>query len=469
MADRTEAGGPGPMLALLTSAELPAIDRHMAETETSGFVLMERAGAAIAREVEEFAPNAGRIAVVAGPNNNGGDCMCAARIMAAAGRDVVVALFARRSQLTGDPAEAAARWQGPLAFATPETLAGTDLIVDGLYGGGLKHDISGPAATLVAAVNASGVPVLAVDFPSGISGVSGAVLGTAVKADRTITFYCLKPGHLLMPGREHCGPVTVDPIGIPASVMDTVRPKAFHNRPELWTSALQRTGSERSSRGRVFLAPDPMANADRVRRVAASANAVGAEIVAAQSDADTVVVSGAPDIGPDGAWSSALRSRGAVVVSVVAPFGASIATDVSFSALRMRGAPTQLIVEGQAFAGLFPHLDDGSMLERVRRAAAESGAVVVYLGLDRIVAAPDGRGAIADNAPAEPVGAGTGDAVAGEIGGLLAWGMTAFEAAAAGIWLLGDAIGRCGVAAGTDRLAEGIAEAWRGVGRAVER
>ena len=432
----TKGHGLGFPLALLTSAELPAIDRHMAETGTSGYVLMDRAGAAVAREVDAFVPEARRIVVVSGPNNNGGDCMCAARIMRDAGRNVVLTVFGDPSQLPPDPMKAAEKWAGPLVRAAPEVLAGADLIVDGLYGGGVKHDITGDAAAIVAAINASPARVLAVDFPTGISGVTGGVLGTAVKADRTITFFCLKPGHLLMPGRLHCGPVVVDPIGIPASVMDTVSPRAFHNRPELWSFALPDRDEQKLPRRRIVVVQGSVRGAS-TKRFASGARAAGVDLAPSLIEADAAIC---PDgLGPEKSGAAALASRIPVVLGCDGGLTSPADLEALFSEVHARKSPTILVVDDAWFARLFARVSTGSRLEQVREAAAISGATVVYLGSDRIVAMPDRRAAIADNATPHPIVEGAADVLVGLIGALLARGAPPFEVAAAAVWLLGCA------------------------------
>ena len=436
----TKDHGLGFPLALLTSAELPAIDRHMAETGTSGYVLMERAGAAVAREVDAFAPEARRIVVISGPNNNGGDCMCAARIMRDAGRNVVLAVFGDPSHLPPDPTRAAERWAGPLVRAAPEVLAGADLIVDGLYGGGVKHDITGDTAAIVVAINASPARVLAVDFPTGVSGVTGGVLGTAVKADRTITFFCLKPGHLLMPGRLHCGPVVVDPIGIPASVVDTVSPRAFHNRPELWSFALPDRDEQKLLRRRIVVVQGSTRTGAGTKRIAGGARAAGVDLAASLIEADAAVC---PDgLGPEKTGAAALASRIPVVLGCDGGLTSPADLEALFSEIHARKSPTVLVIDDAWFARLFARVSPGSRLEQVREAAAISGATVVYLGSDRIVAMPDRRAAIADNASPHPIVEGAVDVLAGLIGALLARGAPSFEVAAAAVWLLGCADGQ---------------------------
>ena len=426
---------PGFPVALLTSAELPAIDRHMAETGASGYVLMERAGAAVAREVAMFAPDACRIVVVSGPNNNGGDCICAARALRESGRDVTLALFADLSQLPKDPAKAASTWHGPTIAASPSALDGADLIVDGLYGGGVKHDITGDAAAVVAAINASPARVLSVDFPTGISGVTGAVLGTAVRADRTITFFCLKPGQLLAPGRSHCGPVVVDSIGIPASVMDTVNPRAFHNRPGLWRSSLLEAWPRAAS---VLVGSSPY--------MVAGVHAVGAASVRQPNDAHAIAIA-------DGGGS--LAGNTPIVVSAAAIQRPDLAR------LRSQGRSVALAITGERFAGMYSDISGASIFERVRLAAEKDGVVVIHLGTDRIVAAPDGRGAISNNAPEVPGTDEMCDIITGSVAGLAGRRMPSFEAAAAATWLLGQAQAASAVDIAT--LASGITKSLLGI------
>src|SRR5205085_3650854 len=116
---------------------------------------------------------------------------------------------------------------------TPENLAGAGVVVDALFGAGLDRPVEGEPRRVIEAINAAGAPVVAIDLPSGINGSTGAVMGAAVKAKQTVTFFRRKPGHVLLPGRLHCGGVTVADSGIPVSVLGGIQPRTFLNVPEL--------------------------------------------------------------------------------------------------------------------------------------------------------------------------------------------------------------------------------------------
>src|SRR5712671_7489844 len=174
----------GPMIELLTNAEMAQADRLTIAAGVPGINLMENAGRAVADAVMARHPPGSLIAVVAGPGNNGGDGFVAARLLAGRGYRVRLLLLGDPARLAGDAAEAARRWQGPVEAATPQGLAGAAIIIDALFGAGLDRPLAGPARQMVEAINASGSPILAVDLPSGINGTTGAVMGAAVRASR---------------------------------------------------------------------------------------------------------------------------------------------------------------------------------------------------------------------------------------------------------------------------------------------
>src|SRR3954466_11046478 len=220
-------------MEVLTTAEMERADRLTITAGTPGFALMMSAGQAVAEAAMNLVEE-GPIVVVAGGGNNGGDGFVAAAELAARGRDVSVILLCERDSLQGDAALAARGWKYPVLPFNPQAIGHPALIIDALFGAGLNRPVEGEAHDMIEAVNANGAPVLSVDLPSGINGTSGAVMGTAINAVETVTFFRRKPAHLLLPGRLHCGRVRVADIGIAADVLDEIRPPTSENIPPAW-------------------------------------------------------------------------------------------------------------------------------------------------------------------------------------------------------------------------------------------
>src|SRR5215212_7952802 len=220
-------------MEVLTTAEMEHADRLTIAAGTPGFALMMAAGQAVAEAAMELVQE-GPIVVVAGPGNNGGDGFVAAAELAARGRDVSVILLGDRENLRGDASSAAKGWKYPVLPFNPQAIGKPALIIDALFGAGLNRLVTGEPHDVIEAVNGNGAPVLAVDLPSGINGTSAAVMGVAVRATETVTFFRRKPAHLLLPGRIHCGRVRVADIGINPSVIEEIQPHTFENVPHVW-------------------------------------------------------------------------------------------------------------------------------------------------------------------------------------------------------------------------------------------
>jgi hydroxyethylthiazole kinase-like uncharacterized protein yjeF len=484
------------MIELLSNAEMAQADGLAIAGGVASMELMDRAGHAVADHLLTHYPRASRIAVVAGTGNNGGDGFVAARALAAAGREVCVLFVGERAKATGAAAEAAKRWSGPTEAASPDALRGAEVVVDALFGAGLDRPIAGLAEAMVEAMNASGSPIVAADLPSGISGTSGEVMGVAVNAARTVTFFRRKPGHVLLPGRLHCGPVHVADIGIPPSVLGRVRPQTFLDGPDLWRDAfpVPKVDGHKYSRGHTVVVSGNAAHTGAARLAARGALRAGGGLVTLASPADALTinataslavmvreVNGAVELalllgdkrlnsvvlGPGGGVGAPMR---AMVLAALAG-ERSVVLDADaltsfadqpaelFAGIKERSRPVVLTPHAGEFARLFKTspeiLAGGSKCDRARNAAARSGAVVLLKGADTVVAAPDGRAAVADNAPPWLATAGAGDVLAGFVAGLLAQGMPAFEAAAAAVWLHGEA----GNEAGPGLIAEDLPEA----------
>lgn len=485
-------------MEVLTIADMRRFD-HLAcrGGGSTGFDLMLRAGRAVADAAMALTEEGG-IVVIAGRGNNGGDGFIAAAELAARGRDVSIILLCDRATLTGDAARAALAWKREVLPCRPESLGTRSigkpaLIVDALFGAGLDRPVKGDPRTMIEAINASGIPVLSVDLPSGIGGDTGAVMGAAVRATRTVTFVRPKPGHLLLPGRLHCGRLDVVDIGIPADVLDTINPKAFENVPDFWASSFPVPGidSHKYSRGHAVVVSGGIASTGAARLSARAALRAGAGLVTLASPTDALAVNAAAltavmvrvvdnvgafaeligdarikacVIGP-GAGIGA-RTRDHVLALLSAGRNAVLDADALtsfadapkelFAAVAASGAQIVLTPHQGEFSRLFSEIkeDHHSKIERVRAAASLAGAVVLLKGPDTVVAAPDGRAAIAANAPPWLATAGSGDVLAGIIAGLLAQGVAAFEAACIGVWMHGEA----GSEAGPGLIAEDLPE-----------
>ncbi|RDJ26597.1 NAD(P)H-hydrate dehydratase [Bosea caraganae] len=492
------------MLALLTPAEMARADQAAIAAGTPGLVLMERAGRAVADSVSRRARPGQRILVLCGPGNNGGDGFSAARLLRERGYAVTLALAGARAALTGDAAAMAERWPGaiePLAAAKPEEVA---LVVDALFGAGLSRALSDEVAEMVRRVNAASATVIAVDVPSGLSGESGRAEGPVVRADETVTFFRLKPGHLLQPGRSLCGVTTLADIGIAAEVAfapGALKPTTFRNEPALWRDAWPAHAAEthKYQRGAVLVLAGGLAGVGAPRLGARAALRIGAglatiacrpealaahaargpdalmqravaepaELEAMLAETRLGAVLAGPALGLDGVARqgvlAVLRSAVPAVFDADALTLLAARTRSLKRAITARGKPCVLTPHEGEFQRLFGALPEivqaPSKLERARRAAAYAGAVIVLKGSDTVIAEPGGEAAINATGSSALATAGSGDVLGGLIAGLLAQGMPAFEAACAAVWLHGKA----GETSGAGLIADDLPEAVRGI------
>ena len=502
------------MIELLSNAEMAEADRLTIAGGMAGMDLMERAGRAVADAVRASHAAGSRVVVVAGPGNNGGDGFVAARLLAERGYRAQVLLVGEATRLRGDAALAAKRWTGPVAAALPAALeapapadGAINVVVDALFGAGLDRPPQGLPRTIIDAMNAQSAPIIAVDLPSGVNGTSGAVMGTAVKATRTVTFFRKKPGHLLLPGRLNCGEVSIADIGIPDSVLSQIAPQTFENTPALWHSAFRqpRLDGHKYDRGHAVVVSGPSWSTGAARLAARSALRAGAGLVTIASPREALAVNAAASLAVmvrpvdgDQELTAFLADRRFNAVALGPALGVGEATCAlvlaaltgqravvldadaitSFSRAPQRLAEALAARRGQAtiltphegeFSRYFWVLDRqtkvGSKLERARLAAKITGAIVLLKGADTVVAAADGRAAIATNAPAYLATAGAGDVLTGIAAGLLAQGMPAFEAAAAAVWLHGEAARAFGPGLISEDLPEVLPRVYRGLFR----
>lgn len=467
--------------ALLRCGQMARADALAIAAGTSGSRLMAVAGEAVADAVcRHFTRRP--VTVLCGPGNNGGDGFVAARRLAERGWPVRLALRGERRALSGDAAYHARQWAAPCLPWDSEAVAGAGVVIDAVFGASLSRDLPPDVTALLQAARAQGAAIVAIDVPSGLDGDGGKLRGEVVPADLTVTFFRLKPGHLLLPGRDYCGRRELAQIGIPEGVLRSLDVDTWHNVPALWRQALPRAAAHghKYDRGHVLaLGGARMTGAARL--AAAAAQRVGAGLVtiaaptpvwpvyAAALGSIMVEPCATPETGAEASeWPAMLADtrRNAVLLGpglgrhpsqrdhVLAAFGGGRRVVLDADALSVfADAPQRLFSGIRGDCVLTPHEGEFVRLfgateddkpSRARRAARASGAVVVLKGSDTVIAAPDGRLAINDNAPPALATGGTGDVLAGLVAGLLAQGMPVFEAAAAAVWLHGRAAQRVG-------------------------
>ncbi|MFN3943968.1 MAG: NAD(P)H-hydrate dehydratase [Allosphingosinicella sp.] len=430
---------------ILTADEMRRAEARAIAGGTPVETLMERAGRAAADAIWRYTGPMPAL-VLCGPGNNGGDGYVIARALADRGMPVRVAAF---GEPRGDAARAAcASWTGEVASFG--AAAPAPLLIDALFGTGLQRPLDEAAAQLLARLAEAAEVRVAVDLPSGAATDDGCLLSPVPDFDLTVTFQTLKPSHLLFPAARHMGRIVVADIGIEADsrLREIGRPRLGAPGPE----------DHKYSRGFVALPTGEMpgaaalAAAGAMRGGAGYVRLFGDEAVPGVPSA-VVQGRGAPDV--DDARIGALLvgpglGKGEAAKRLLeAALGASAPLVLDADALNLlAGRGVDGLGKGRQTPILTPHagefarlFDDraGSKVDRARRAAALSGAVIVYKGADTVVACPDGRAAIGPAAPAWLATAGTGDVLAGVIAAMRAWGFDAFDAACAGVWLHGRA------------------------------
>ena len=466
-------GLPGWIEPLLDAELMRATDRWAIEDRgVPSLELMERAGEGLARVVAEAVPE-GRIAVVCGKGNNGGDGFVVARLLREAGREVDVLMIAPAEELTDDARAVHDRCPGePFSAAR---LQGADGIVDALLGTGFSGAPRDPVAGAIAAINRCGVPVVAADVPSGVNGSTGEVEGEAVRAAATVAFHAGKPGLWVHPGKAHAGEVRVVDIGIPDGApgeptAGLIGDRVLDGYPRRGAS------STKFDSGAVVVIGGSSGMTGAPSLAAAAAIRSGAGYVtlggpgslelafSARAPVETMVRNLPEEDGglAAGALEPALEALERVDAAVLGPGlgrrdqtaqlvrDLAARTDIPLvidadglnafegSGVPPRGGPTILTPhEGELgrLLGVPSSEVKARRLHHARAAAERAQAIVALKGDDTLVVSPDGRFAISrGDAPALAT-AGTGDVLSGVIAAMLARGLEPEQAACAGVWL----------------------------------
>jgi len=461
---------------LLTAAEMRAVDAWAIDTKgVPSLDLMERAGEGLARVTAQRAPE-GRIAIVCGKGNNGGDGLVAARLLRDAGRDVDVLAVWPTESLEGDAREQLRRLPGaaPAVFDAGR-LDGADAIVDALLGTGTTGAPREPAAAVIEAIVAAGAPVVAADVPSGVDASTGEVAGPAVRAVATATFHCAKPGLWIEPGKSHAGEVHVIDISIPSGA--PAAPEIGLIGGAVLAGVPRRTaGSTKFTSGTVVVigGSTGLTGAPAMSALAAMRSGAGYVTVAAPAELELAFTArlleamtiGLPAAGgalTADAVEPALTAIGRADAVVLGPGLSRHEGAQAFARAIFERIDVPLVIDADglnALAGVFPdrlpqrsaptvltpHAGElGRLLDvesaeiarhrlgYARDAAASSGAIVVLKGDDTLVVEPSGRVAISRGGAPALATAGTGDVLSGVTAAMLAKGLAPEHAACAAV------------------------------------
>lgn len=453
---------------IYSAAAVRAMDRHAIEQAgIAGYTLMQRAGAAALAVLRRHWPGASRVAVLCGAGNNAGDGYVLARLARDAGLEVRVFAIGESARLAGDAARAFADFAsagGEAAAFGAESLAGVDVVVDALLGTGVDRPVTGAFRGAIEAVNASGLPVLALDIPSGLDADTGLPQGVAVRATRTITFLSLKSGLFLGEAPEHTGALDFDGLDVSAETREQFTPVLRRTTEALLAEALppRRPASHKGDHGRVLIVGGfAMPGAAALAGEAALRTGAGLVTVATGAGSRDAVVGARPEliVHAIAAPSQMAALRAAASATAIGPgLGLDEAAKQAMDAALAGDRPCVIDADALTLLArtprrrddwiLTPHPGeaarllgtDSATVQRDRPAAARAaaeryGGVCVLKGAGTLIQAPGEIPWICDRGGPAMATAGSGDVLTGIIAALLAGGREPGLAAAAGVLL----------------------------------
>ena len=481
-------------MKLVTSEQMKALDRAAIEDYgIPGVVLMENVGRAVAEAGAQMAapmPSDARILVVCGRGNNGGDGFVATRHLHNKGLSVEICLLAEPQELSGDAAVNynIARQMGldinqmPQVQELDACLAAADLVIDAILGTGISGEVRGAARRAIEVINQANLPVIAVDIPSGVSADTGAILGEAVAADRTLTFGLAKVGHYSYPGRKYCGEVEVIDISLPADLaaqqeLSTnliTAADAAAMLPPRWAdmhkgdagrllivtgsvgmsgaAALAGLGAARSGAGLVTLGVPASLNdileAKCTEVMTLPLPETDQRSLAPQAEEPIRQFAATCDAVALGPGISRVAATAELVRALIAQLPQPLVIDAD--GLNACADDPQILQQRPGPTIITPHPGELSHLmgtpiaqiqqDRVgstRQAAQDIGCVVVLKGASTVIATSQGEAWINSTGNAGMASGGVGDVLTGLIGALLAGGSTPLAAAVSGVYYHG--------------------------------
>ncbi|MFC1538285.1 NAD(P)H-hydrate dehydratase [Candidatus Latescibacterota bacterium] len=483
-------------MKVLTAEQMAYVDRTTIESGTPGIDLMRNAGMEVFEFIRDALAISSDIVVFSGKGNNGGDGFRVAELCAKSGYGVHVFLLGKKSKITGDASTCMQDFEKTgheiIEITGEDTLENyskqimsANLIVDAIFGTGLKGEIEGFPASVIEMINASGAAVVAVDIPSGVNASTGEVSRVAVSADYTVTFGCPKVGHISPPGRNMCGVVEIADIGFSEEVMDAVESAGYTLTSTEAAQLIPKRSynAHKGSAGKLFLLAGSvgMTGAAVLSSMSAMRSGVGMVTVGCPESLNDileiklteVMTRPLPEVRRKRCLS--LRALGlirkAVVNADVVSVGPGLGTYVETSELIRRfiskyEGRVVLDADGiNAFQGnietlktapanivLTPHYGELSRLidmtieeiaaepsEAVKKASKLTGKIILLKGSPTVIANPQGEIWINGTGNEGMATAGMGDVLTGIISGFAAQGLDLFESAILGAYIHGMA------------------------------
>lgn len=463
-----------PQSALFTTAQVRALDQAAIGDGIAGIELMERAARAALDVLRRRWPQARSLCVLCGPGNNGGDGFLLAALARAAGLQAGV--IALPGQPSGDAARARERFTGGGGKVSSATghLPDADVYVDALFGSGLNRAPAGDAATWITAVNAQSRPVLALDVPSGLDSDTGVAFEPCLRATATVCFVGWKRGMFTAQGPDQCGERSLATLDVPAPTYTHAEPDATLLVPRALPPRPR--DSHKGRYGHVLAIGGDLGAGGAVRMCGEAAARVGAGLVSIATREANVgaILAARPELMPQGVHVprnlEALLAR-ATVLALGPGLGQDDWGQGLWQAALDAGKPTVLDADGLNLLALrgralparlvmTPHPGEAARLlettsanvqadrfEAVRELARKHGAVAVLKGGGSLIADPEGRVAACPWGNPGMASGGMGDVLTGVIAGLLAQGLSPWEAACLGVGLharAGDLAARAG-------------------------
>ena len=463
---------------ILSNEEMTLADQMTIDSGISSIQLMENAGKAVFKNLPT--KNVNRVLVLVGPGNNGGDGFVVARLLNEIGISLDIYFYnegkvSRDCQINKDKVDT------KLIVNEINDFSKYSYVIDALFGTGFTRKTPDILEIIFSKIKKNKTPVYAIDIPSGINGNSSMIDGDCLECIKTITFFNKKKCHYLYPGKEFCGEVIVEDIGIKKDIFKKMKPKIKNNNPELWISDFPFPGStdHKYSRGLLVINSGPLYKTGAARLAGRSAMRVGAGAVKLICDEEAAKVL-EPQISVE--LISVVKEKNEIqqifkdkkVSSILVGPGNGINDETKSRTLLALAFVKHVVIDADAitcfeknpkelFIDTYPHtiltphegefrrlfgeeiasIDD--KVVRTVEASKLSGSIVVLKGSDTIIADPDGNAVINSSEAPYLATAGSGDVLAGIIASLVGENkMNAFNAACAGTWIhskLGELIG----------------------------